>query len=135
MEREHKAEDTKEKVEQESNIPKKSCFKKTQNNNNVHLDNTYNRSAPNVSQIMKKNWSVLKINEKLDKTFEGNSIISFKLTRKPREIIDGNTIININVKRTTNGNMSTTQRQETHDVLQTGQDQYIFDTPQKLKDF
>ena len=84
---------------------------------------------------MKKHWSILKINEKLDKTFEGNSIISFKLTRKPRKIINGNTIININVKRTTNENISTTQRQETHDVLQTGQDQYIFHTPQKLKDF
>ena len=46
MERGHKAEDTKEKVEQESNIPKKSCFKKTQNNNNVHLDNILQQIRP-----------------------------------------------------------------------------------------
>ena len=51
---------------------------------------------------MKKHWSILKMNEKLAKTFERDaiiSIISFKRSRKLREIIDGNTIIDRNIKK------------------------------------
>ena len=53
---------------------------------------------------MKKHQSILQINKKIAKTFEGDPIISFKRTRNPREIIDGNTIIN-KVKRTAKENM------------------------------
>lgn len=90
---------------------------------------------------MKKHWSILKINEKLAKTFERDaiiSIISFKRSRKLREIIDGNTIINRNIKkkrRKYERKMSSMQPQEKHNMLQTSQDHYIFHKLQKRKDF
>ena len=42
----------------------------------------FNISALNISQIMKKHWSVLKVNEKVAETYESDPIISFKWTRK-----------------------------------------------------
>lgn len=83
----YKADDIQEKIEHASNSSREILLQETQNNSNVTcipLIKSYNRSASNVSQIMKKNWSIFKINEKLAKTFEGE-LISFKRKRKPRE--------------------------------------------------
>ena len=80
VERGYKADDIKEKAEHASNIPRRILLQETQNNNNISripLTISYNRSAPNYSQIMKKHWRILKINKILDKT-EGDPTISFK---------------------------------------------------------
>ena len=66
-------------------------------------------------------------------------IIPFKQTRNLREIISGNNIINKNIKKAMkenmNGKIHPMQRQEKHDVLETGQDHYMFHNLQKYKDF
>ena len=94
---------------QASNIPTEIVLQETKNNRNVSRIPfliSYKISAPNVSQIMKENWSIFRVNESLSKTFAGDPIIFFNRTRNLREIISGNTIINNNVKRTTKENMN-----------------------------
>ena len=69
-----------------------------------------NSSENNLDTVSRTEKSteipIWKITEKIAKTFEGGPTISFKQTRNLREIIDGNTIINSNVKITTTKNMN-----------------------------
>ena len=55
---------------------------------------------PKCLLIYEKNWSIWKIHEKLAKTFDGDSIISFKRTINVKEVVSGNTIVYNKTKRT-----------------------------------
>ena len=70
-----KADNIKGKTEQASNTPREILLQQIQNSNivsRIPLTTSCNRWASNACQIMKKYWSILKINKKLAKTSEGD---------------------------------------------------------------
>ena len=82
-----KAGNIKRKAEQASNTPREILPQEIQNSNivsRIPLTTSCNRSASNACQIMKKYWSILKINKKLAKTFEGDPKI-FQTNKKPEK--------------------------------------------------
>ena len=94
MEKEYKADDIKEKVEQASNIPREIILQEFEHNNNVSritLAISYNISAPVVS-LIPKYWPILNqeccclnISENLANKYESDPMVSFKRTENLRE--------------------------------------------------
>ena len=94
MEKEYKADDIKEKVEQASNIPREIILQEFEHNNNVSritLAISYNISAPIVS-LIPKYWPILNqecyclnISQNLANKYESDPMVSFKRTENLRE--------------------------------------------------
>ena len=60
----------------------------------IVLPLTYNRTLPNLRQIINKHWDILKINPELKEIFHVKPMIAFKRNKNIGEIIGGNTIKN-----------------------------------------
>ena len=75
----------------------------TQKNQVLPLTMTYNCSLPNIKQIIRNHWSILKANKDLQKTFPVEPIIAFHKNKSLKQLIGGNTIQNNrNIKKSTN---------------------------------
>ena len=52
--------------------------KTTQKAQALPLTGTYNSTLPNINQIIRNQWSILKTNKALEKTFSVEPIIAFR---------------------------------------------------------
>ena len=52
-----------------------------------------------MSKIIPKHWPILQTNETLRKSFTNNPLVSFKRTKKLRDLLGGNTMVNDKVKK------------------------------------
>ena len=63
---------------------------------------TYNQTLPNINEIIKKHWNILKINPILEKVFSEKPVVAFRRGKNLQQIIGGQTIANNQVlKRNT----------------------------------
>ena len=72
---------------------------KEEDKSRIPLSITYNKTLPNIKNIVEKYWHVLKINPSFEKAFENTPIIAFRRNLNLKDIIGSNTIENDKVKR------------------------------------
>ena len=65
---------------------------KSKNASRLPLSVTYNRTLPNMKNILQQHWHLLKIDSTLEETFQQTLILAFRRNRKLKEIIGGNKI-------------------------------------------
>ena len=53
---------------------------------------TYNRTLPNISKIVNRNWNILQLNIKFHGVFKATQMIAFKRSKNLQEIIGGHTV-------------------------------------------
>ena len=53
---------------------------------------TYNRTLPNIKQIIRNHWSILNTNKALEKTFSVEPVIAFCKNISLKQLIGGNTV-------------------------------------------
>ena len=68
-----------------------SQVKKT-NKNKVPQSIPYNRTLPNISKIVKRNWNILQIKTKLNGVFQATPMIAFTSSKNLQGIIGGHTV-------------------------------------------
>ena len=66
--------------------------KEKSNKNRVPLSIKYNRTPPNISKILNRNWNMLYINIEFHGVFQATPMIAFKRNKNLREIIGGHTV-------------------------------------------
>ena len=77
--------------------------KTTQKAQVLPLTVTYNRTLPNIKQIIQNHWSILKTNKALEKTFSVDPIIAFRKIKSLKQLIGGSTIqSDKNIKKSSN---------------------------------
>ena len=94
LERQYKEEVLDEQIKKVDIIERKellSCKVKN-NQNRIPLSITYNRTLPNRSKIVNRNWNILQISTKFHGVFQGTPMIAFKRSKNLQEIIGGHTV-------------------------------------------
>ena len=81
-------------------LKEKTHDKEPQNKTPLVL--TYNRFLPNISNIVRKHWSILNISRTLQMLFQEGPITAFKRNRNLKELIGTNCMENRKVKRAKN---------------------------------
>ena len=56
---------------------------------NIPLALTYNRTLPNISEIVRKNWHILQINPEFRNVFVNKPTIAFKRNKNIQDLIGG----------------------------------------------
>ena len=59
---------------------------------NIPLVLTYNRTLPNISEIVRKNWHILQINPEFRNVFVNKPTIAFKRNKNIQDLIGGRLI-------------------------------------------
>ena len=67
---------------------------KNNQKNKIPLVITYNRTLPNISEVVKKNWNILQIGSEFENVFDNTPTIAFKRNKNIQELIGGNLINN-----------------------------------------
>ena len=68
--------------------------KTTQKTQVLPLTGTYDRTLPNIKQITRNQWFIMKTNKALEKTFSIETIITFRENKSLKQVIEGNTTQN-----------------------------------------
>ena len=94
LDRQYEEEVLDEQIKKVDRIERKELFtcKKNNNTNRILLSITYNRTLPNISKIVNRNWNILQINTKFHGVFQATSMIAFKRSKNLQEIIGGYTV-------------------------------------------
>ena len=72
---------------------------KTANKPRIPLVLKFNRTLPNIKEIIDKHWHLLQINPKLKNIFQERPVIGYRKNRNLKEIIGSNKILNYKVIR------------------------------------
>ena len=72
---------------------------KTANKPRIPLVLKFNRTLPNIKEIIDKHWHLLQIKPKLKNIFQERPIIGYRKNRNLKEIIGSNKILNYKVIR------------------------------------
>ena len=94
LDRQYKEEALDEQIKKVDRIERKELFtcKEKNNKNRIPLSITYNRTLPNISKIVNRNWNILQINTEFHGVFQATPMIAFKRSRNLQEIIGGHTV-------------------------------------------
>ena len=95
LDRQYKEEVLDEQIKKVDRIERKelfTCKEKMNNKNRIPLSITYNRTLPNISKIMNRNWNILQINTEFHEVCKATPIIAFKRSKNLQEIIGGHTV-------------------------------------------
>ena len=95
LDRQYKEEVLDEQIKKVDRIERKelfTCKEKMNNKNRIPLSITYNRTLPNISKIVNRNWNILQLNIKFHGVFKATQMIAFKRSKNLQEIIGGHTV-------------------------------------------
>ena len=94
LERQYKKEVLGEQMMKVDRIERKELLtcKEKKNKNRNPLSITYNRTLPNISKIVNRNWNILQINTEFHGVFQATTMIAFKRSKDLQEIIGGHTV-------------------------------------------
>ena len=95
LDRQYKKEFLDEQIKKADRIEGKelfTCKEKNNNKNRIPLSITYNRTLPNISKIVNRNWNILQINTEFHRVFKDTPMIAFKRSKNLQEIIVGHTV-------------------------------------------
>ena len=83
-----------EQIKKVDRIERKELFtcKEKNSKNRIPRSITYNRTLPNISKIVNRNWNILQINTEFHGVFQATLMIAFKRSRNLQEIIGGHTV-------------------------------------------
>lgn len=97
LQREYKEENIDRQMEKVNMIDRKELLQAKEKNNQknkIPLVITYNRTLPNISEVVKKNWNILQIGSEFENVFDNTPTIAFKRNKNIQELIGGNLINN-----------------------------------------
>ena len=66
---------------------------------NLPLVLTFNKTLPNIKNVIDKHWHILSVNESLRKIFDENSFIAYRRSTNLYQLIGGNRIFKNKVAR------------------------------------
>ena len=94
LDRQYKEEVLDEHIKKVDRIERKELFtfKEKNNKNRIPLSITYNRTLPNISKIVNRNWNILQINTEFHGVFQATLMIAFKCSQNLQEIMGGHTV-------------------------------------------
>ena len=94
LNQQYKEEVLDEQIKKVDRIKRKDLFtcKEKNNKNRIPLSITYNRTLPNISKIVNRNWNILQINTEFHRVFQATPIIAFKHSKFLQEIVGGHTV-------------------------------------------
>ena len=94
LDRQYKEEVLDEQIKKVDRTERKELFtcKEKSNKNRISLSITYNRTLPNISKIVNRNWNILQINTEFHGVFQATPMIAFKRSQNLQEIIGGHTV-------------------------------------------
>ena len=70
-----------------------------QQDDKIPIITTYNKTSPNLNNILHKHWHILQINEKFKSTCNVKPMTCYRRNKNLRDLIDGNFISNNKVIR------------------------------------
>ena len=93
LDRQYKEEVLDEQIKKADRIERKELFtcKEKDEKNRILLLITYNRTLPNMSKIVNRNWNILQINTEFHGVFQATPMIVFKRSKNLQEIVGGHT--------------------------------------------
>ena len=91
LQRQYREDALDEQIKKVDTTERKELFtnKEKSNKNRIPLSLTCNRTLPNISNIVNRNWNILQINTEFHGVFQSKSIIAFKRNKNLYEIIGG----------------------------------------------
>ena len=95
LDRQYKGEVLDEQIKRVHRIERKElfiCKGKNNNKNRIPLSITYNRTHPNISKIVNRNWNIFQINTDFHRVFKDTPKIAFKRSKNLQEIIGGHIV-------------------------------------------
>ena len=94
LDRQYKEEVPDEQIKKVDRIERKELFtcKEKNNKGRIPLSITYNRTLPNISKIVNRNWHILQINTDFHGVFQATPMTAFKRSKNLQEIIGGHTV-------------------------------------------
>ena len=95
LDRQYKEEVLDEQIKKADRIERKelfTCKEKNNNKNRIPLSITYNRTLPNISKIVNRNWNILQINTEFHGVFQATPLIAFQRSKNLQEITGGHTV-------------------------------------------
>ena len=95
LDRKYKGEVLNEQIKRVDRIERKElfiCKGKNNNKNKIPLSITYNRTHPNISKIVNRNWNIFQINTEFHRVFKDTPKIVFKPSKNFQEIIGGHIV-------------------------------------------
>ena len=94
LDRQYKEEVLDEQVKKVDRIKRKELFTCIEKNgkNRIPLSITYNRTLPNISKIVNRNWNILQINTEFQEVFQTTPMLAFKCGKNLQEIIGGHRV-------------------------------------------
>ena len=94
LDRQYKEEVLDEQIKKVDRIERKELFtcKEKNNKNRIPLSIIYNRTLPNISKIVNKNWNILQINTEFHGVFQATRMIAFKRSKNLQEIIGSHAV-------------------------------------------
>ena len=94
LDRQYKEEVLDEQIKKVDRIERKELFtcKGKNSKNRIPLSITYNRTLPNISKIVNKNWNILQTNTEFHGVFQATPMIAFKRSKNLQEFIGGHTV-------------------------------------------
>ena len=97
LDRQYKEEVLDEQIKKVDRTERKELFtcKEKNNKSRIPLSITYNRTLPNISKIVNRNWNILQINTEFHGIFQAIPMIAFK--RSLQEIFGGHRVKQGNV--------------------------------------
>ena len=92
LKRGYKEEKLKEDIEKVTHLDRMTLLSPKEKNikNVIPFITTYNRTLPNIKDILSKHWELLQINEKFRKIFEQKPMICYRRNKNLRNLIGGN---------------------------------------------
>ena len=83
-----------EQIKKVDRIERKELFtcKEKNSKSRIPLSITYNRTLPNISKIVNRNWNILQINTEFHGIFQATAMIAFKRSQNLQAIIGGHTV-------------------------------------------
>ena len=94
LDRRYKEEVLDEQIKKVDKLEIKELFtcKEKNNKSRILLSITYNRTLPNISKIVNKNWNISQIKAEFHGVFQATAVIAFKRSKNLQESIGGHTI-------------------------------------------
>ena len=98
LDRQYKEEILDEQIKKVDRIERKKLFiSKEKKTKTMPLSITYNRTLPNISKIVNRNWNILQINSEFHAVFQATPMIAFKRSKNLQEFIGGHTVKKVKV--------------------------------------
>ena len=94
LDRQYKEQVLDEQIKKVDRTERKELFicKEKHNKIRIPLSITYNRTLPNISKIVNRNWNILQINTEFHGVFQATPMIAFKRSKNLQDIIGGHTV-------------------------------------------